>query len=219
MSDIHDGFGGPAIRSYIYWNGQYGSTAYNYVGIDKDILAYVGVTNGAGAIPINVVENGFWGTQFSNTSPYGVAESLGFNGVNGSFVISLNTLGFDNIQFSYAAMQANLGTYAADSISWEYSVDGMNYTAFGGAKPVNVGDFTATSIDFSSISLVNNQANVYFRGTLAGGIGGHTGLDSVMAIDNILFLGSEVAIPEPSTVGIFAGIASMGLLYWRRRRA
>lgn len=119
--------------------------------------------------------------------------ALGFVNVapgmnNKAFVIKTSTLGFNNISIDYVVRRPSTGF---TKNSWYYSTDGINFTflidftAFIGTSE------TLASIDFTSISEINNKPEVYFKVVLDGA----TSNSGNNRFDNINIKGT--ALPTP----------------------
>jgi hypothetical protein len=174
---------------------------------------------------------GFHAGVSTYSSPVGNGSSHSFSSntwaAGDYYQFLVNASGFANIKLSWD--QISSGTGPAH-FSLSYSTDGMNftdtiasYTILANSTP-NVWS-SATHIsassynfDFSSISAVNNQATVFFRlkdldtVSAAGGVVGTGGTDRV---DNVLI--TAVAIPEPSTCALLAGLGCAAFIGWKRR--
>ncbi|HNX20996.1 MAG TPA: chitobiase/beta-hexosaminidase C-terminal domain-containing protein, partial [Bacteroidales bacterium] len=107
-------------------------------------------------------------TCFAN-SP-GQALGLANNSANGFYVVfKVSTTGLENINVSFQTRGSGTGF---NNHVWGYSTDGIAFTDLAGNNTaVNTATFTAKTVDFSSITAINNQANVYIRLTLNGATG------------------------------------------------
>lgn len=132
------------------------------------------------------------------------------------FQLSFSTLGLQDLVLTYATTGEN-GSFA--SSRWSYSTDGgSNFTDFG--SPVNPStSYSVITRDFTSVTAVNNLANVILRYTLGGAGAGAPNANKVMQIDNIQLNASVAAIPEPTSLTM-VGLGAIGLAYgaYRRRR-
>lgn len=166
---------------------------------------------------LNVSPSGFTPTTFFTGStinalggdPAGSALSLVGNANNGGTVtIQFSTLGLTDIVLSFATQRTSTGF---NSNQLAYSLDGVSYTNFGSAfNPAT--SFALATFDLSSISALNNQANVYLRYTLNGA----TSSSGNNRIDNLQVTG-VVAVPAPTTLAL-AGIAGVCFGFRRLRR-
>ncbi len=113
----------------------------------------------------------------------------------------INTLNannaFDNISVAYSAR--NQGADFA-TVSWSYSLDGVNFTSIAGtADQINPSGaaYSVFGADFSSISAINGQSNVWFGLDYL-----ENSLTASVFIDNLVFYG----------IASFTGPTS--LAYW-----
>jgi len=127
-----------------------------------------------------------------------------------SILFSLSTSGYLNVVLSYATYGTSSGF---NSQQWSYSTDGTHYTALGSAITVP-SSYTAESVDFSSVSTLNNDSMVYFELTLNGATGS-TGADH---FDNFQF--NATPVPE-SNWGAWSGAGLLLICVaqeWRQHR-
>jgi hypothetical protein len=139
------------------------------------------------------------------------SRALGFNsGANGdSFVIAVTAgSAFDDWNFSFEAKNAS-DSDNSSSISWEYSTNGSSYTSAGVTSNISNSE-ALLSVDLSSVSALDGQSSVYFRGTLGGVNSGLT------FVDNIAVNGTVV--PEPSTYAAIFGAVALAVAAYRRRK-
>lgn len=168
-------------------------------------------------------------TAYSNPVGNGSAESFSSNtwSVGDSYQFQFSTVGLQDVLFSWD--QAGSSTGPRD-FQVQYSTDGTNFTNFGAGYQVLLngapnGAWTSSvynpaytfSVDMSSVSAIDNQANVFLRltntsttainlGTVAAG--------GTNRVDNVLVQAS--AVPEPATMAILGlGVAALV----RRRRS
>lgn len=201
----------------MYWDGSFGSDAFdNTFATPNDINpsgtfdltagndAGNGYTIGATGSR-NVLD--FQGQQFTN------AKGLGFNpGANGkSFVFGISLTGEAPFAagsewvFRFGALNSN-DPDNASAISWDYSVDGANYTASGITSNITDNESVFT-VDLSGEGALDGASEVFLRGNLSGLDGGGTFIDNV----------SASAVPEPSAFAAIAGALALGLTVTRRR--
>ena len=146
--------------------------------------------------------------------------------------IKVSSVGFENVVFSYDLRHSN--TSSRHELA-QYSLDGVNfidYAVFDGGQ----GDtwFNARTIDLSSVSGADNNANLAFRvlATFAPGTSGYLASDATKSyagsgtwrFDMVTVSGSVLtvtpAVPEPSsTVAALAGLVAIGFIARRRRAA
>lgn len=123
---------------------------------------------------------------------------------NGSNItVTFSGTGLTDIVLKYATQSTGTGY---NSNQWAYSTNGGTFTDFSTplAPPTN---FAITTIDFSSVTALNNAATVTLRYTLSGATNsaGNTRIDNLQVN----------AVPEPSTT-LLGAIGALALL--RRRR-
>jgi hypothetical protein len=100
-------------------------------------------------------------------------------------IIIAPTTGYEKIVVAFAAMRSSNGAAQED---FSYSVDGgTTWVVVGAAYDIAL-EWAAKTIDLSSISAVNNAANLRFRirflGDLAAGSSGNNRLDNI-TIDGV----------------------------------
>ncbi|MEM6820347.1 MAG: PEP-CTERM sorting domain-containing protein [Verrucomicrobiota bacterium] len=160
----------------------------------------------------------------------GTSESFVFQSSNGAgweqWVVSFNTTNFQEIAVGFDVVRRLSGAThgGADAVSVEYQVGGGGFNAFGSSQAITYtstsGRFdngveespTRISFDFSSITALDNTANVDVRFTFD--TTNIFGTDRT-SIDNLEV--TAVAIPEPSSF-MMIGVGA-GLLFWLRRRS
>ena len=108
------------------------------------------------------------GVDYSGTSNNG-------NGV----VYKLSTAGFKNLIVTYATQGTATGFTTQ---TWSYSTDGTNFTSLASAVTPPT-SFALETIDFSSISALNNQSVVFLKVALTGA----TATSGNNRIDNVQF--------------------------------
>ncbi len=195
------------------------------------VLAHYGFDNGSLAANVGsgnatVVGTGtfFGGTSLglpgSGSPPGSPTGQSGSNALaivgtsGGSVTISLSTLNYSNIAFSFAAQRT--GTGGANTLV-EFSLNGSVFTSLGTIIPGSSSPgFAGASIDpnnyFFSLNALgaSNKANVFFRLTASGATSGNGN----QRFDNLVVQGDLV--PTPGTLAL-AGFG--GLIAARRRRA
>jgi len=180
--------------------------------------------SGAGSSDLAASDNSGW-----QTTTY-AAQGTG-NKTRG-IEIKASSVGFENVVFSYDLRHSN--TSSRYELA-QYSLDGVNfvdYAVFDGGQ----GDtwFNARTIDLSSVSGADNNANLTFRvlATFAPSTSGYLASDATKTyagsgtwrFDMVTVSGAALAVtpavPEPSsTVAAFAGLAAIGFMARRRRAA
>jgi hypothetical protein len=112
----------------------------------------------------------------------------------GSFILHLSGTGLSGFVVSYLG-EKNGGS---GTVTWSYSTTGTggSFSSTGLTQPGALGSaFASSSIDFSPITALNNQANVYLQ----------VSFGAKTAFDNI----QVSAVPEP----IHYGLAAFGLIF------
>ncbi len=128
---------------------------------------------------------------YTNTS---AASSTGatLNGKN--VVFSFSTTGWSDITLQGVAQRASGGP---SNNSWAWSTDGVSYTSFLTAWNPDT-SFSIFTLDLTSLSQIDNKANVYLRLTFGGQSVG-TGTTNNIKFDNVqigaatVYSGSPVA--------------------------
>ena len=166
---------------------------------------------------------------YSSPAGNGSAHSFSANNwtVGDYFQFQVSTLGFTGISVSYD--QISSGTGPAQ-FKLQYSTDGSTFSTFGSpytvianTSPNNWSSgtpiFTSSySFDLSSITAIDNAANVYFRlvndGTTSAN-GGTVASGGTDRVDN--FTVSVNPVPEPTTLALVAFGGMSALLAFRKR--
>lgn len=168
------------------------------------------LTTGGVTAPANVTA--FAGTAVNarpNDQP-GAALAIqnGASGANNGSYLQLmtSTVGFSNLAITYATQRTSTG-FSTQTLS--YSTDaGTSFTTFGSVTPPAA--FAPQTFDLSSITALNNNANVVFRLTFTGG--STTATTGNNRIDN--FQLSTTPAP-PGLASLLIGVCVSG---WKARR-
>jgi hypothetical protein len=121
-----------------------------------------------------------------------------------ALTIHVSGTGLADFVVTYATQRSSLGFTAQD---WAYSTDNISFTPFTTISPPS--SYALRTVDFSAISSIENQTDVYFRMTLTGATdsGGNNRFDNFQI----------TAVPEPTTIAL--GIFAAGLLAFSGARA
>jgi hypothetical protein len=144
-------------------------------------------------------------------SPQGGAD-LGGNFSNNGMHIDFNvsTAGFSGISISWAQRGTSTG-FDSRTLSWSAN-GGGTFSVFATDSGTLGSSFAGVAYDLASITALDNNPNVVLRITLDGATSG-TGNNR---FDNILV---TAAVPEPSVYAALIGLAALGFVIARRRRA
>jgi len=186
------------------------------------VAATAGV-NASGAVLTGVHSNA--ASVWSHPAGNGNADSLSANNwtTGDYFQFRFSTLTFSNIGMAWSQARSSTGP---TNFSLRYSTDGSSFTTFtnytvlqsgGGGAPGTWSGTVSNSIyvlsyDMSSITALDNQADVYFR-LVSEQTAATAG---TVRIDDITITG----VPEPSTYAMLAlaGAGFAGYVIRRRRR-
>lgn len=198
--------GAVVLAHYGFDNGSYGAT------VGSGTASVVGTNSFFGGTSLGMPGSGSPPGSPSGQSGSNALAIVGAGG--GSITISLSTLSYSNIAFSFAAQRTATG---GASTLVEYSLNGSSFTTLGSITPgVSSPGFAGGSINpsdyFFSFNALGaaNKANVYFRLTASGASSG----SGNQRFDNLVVQGD--VIPTPGALAL-AGFG--GLIAARRRRA
>lgn len=163
------------------------------------------------------------GGTFSNPVGNGSVESYSSNGwtVGEYFQFSTSTAGYTGVTISFDQMGSNTGPR---DFKLQYSTDGTTFTdVTGGAYTVINGNWstvtpnplTSYSFNLSAITVLNNDASVFFRLTdtsTTAITGGTVAAAGTGRVDNVTI----TAVPEPQAASLLGALGVLGLI--RRRR-
>jgi hypothetical protein len=93
------------------------------------------------------------------------------NPIGGALIFTLPTTGYQNIIVKFATRRSGSG---AGTQSWSYTLDGTSYVAFTTVTTLDANPALAT-LDFSSITGANNNANFKLKVEFSAGLGGTGG--------------------------------------------
>jgi hypothetical protein len=163
------------------------------------------------------------------SSPAGNGSTNSFSvntwAIGDYFQFATSTVDYTGIGISFDATRSATGP---STMSLNYSTDGINFTQFGanfivltngGASGLPSWSVTTpnsgytVSFDLTSVSALDNAANVYFRITDVTAPGGSGG---TLRLDNVIISGTP-SVPEPSTIA-FATLGGLACLVAMRRK-
>lgn len=167
--------------------------------------------------------SGTTGGTYSNPVGNGSAESYSSNGWNVGeyYQFTTSTTGYDGVLVAFD--QVSSGTGPQD-FELSYSTDGTTFTSAGAyvvlanASPNNWSSgtpitSTTYTYDLSAITALDNQPTIYLRlintTTDAASGSGLVAATGTSRVDNVV-----IAVPEPTTLGLLAGL---GVTALRRR--
>ncbi len=196
----------------VYYDGSFGSTAFDLVrGGSPDVILNnnLGTLGGNGTIGASGSINTL---VLGQGQPNNNAQALGLT-TNGAitFAINMTTFGLGSAGegWSLAFATQNVGdSNNSSSIAWDYSLNGSDFTSTGFNTAIT-NNAAAGSVDLSSITALDGQSIVYFRGTFSDVTG-------ASYIDN--FQVNATAVPEPSAFAAIFGVLALGFAAVRRRR-
>ncbi|NBB79669.1 MAG: hypothetical protein GVY36_09525 [Verrucomicrobia bacterium] len=170
-------FNGAAALGTLYYDGQFGSTAFDLLAKEVEIGGDLGTLGGGGAIGSSGQRN----TLFAQGQANNGANAFGLT-TNGSitFVIDMSTFesGSTGEGWSLAFAVVN-GSDPDDSssVAWSYSLDGENFTSTGVTTAIT-DNAAAETVDLSGITALDGQSQIYIKGDFSGIDGGVTNLDN-----------------------------------------
>ncbi len=177
-----------------------------------------GVGNG-----LHASANTAWSTPVGNGSAFSVSSNQWAIGDYYQFRVS--TINMNAITVSWSQASSNTGPR---DFNLQYSTDGTSFTTFAGyivlpnATPNPTwGSVTNQPIynlnaNLSSVTAINNQANVFIRMTNSSTVSANGGVVALAGTDRVddVSIGGTV-VPEPATMAV-VGLGVAALL--RRRR-
>jgi hypothetical protein len=173
------------------------------------------------------------GTSTETFQTYGGTASGGAaftnNATAGNALGMSNSSGANTRYFQFQLGGANLNTYCcykiylqaqrsgtgAQTITLQYSTDGISYTAFGTTGSPGNGSYTEITFDLCTVPVtaINNQAAVYFRLYVSGATGTGTLRIDNFEVQATTTCGAGACSPPTSAAtGVsFSGVSTTGL--------
>lgn len=187
------------------------------------------VSHGAGSISTNWnVDNigNFSGTSTNRFGSDGNGSDIAFTNGTVTAGIPANEGNWLQFNLDMTNLESLVMTYAGRTtatgmrdLTWSYSTDGSTFTNFSTVDHValfGASQYGLVTLNFSSISALNDQSNVIIRGTFATQTGQSTPTSAGSTrFDNVQF--NAVVIPEPGTI-VMVGILGLAALIGLRRR-
>lgn len=166
----------PVLALVHYWNFNNNSNVTNLLTPSVSVVSGAAITHITGGISA-IDAAGGTGQNFSvlnlnarNSDASGT--HLRFNDpIGGQLEFALPTTGYEDITVKFAARRSSSG--AGDQY-WSYSTNGSTYTPFDTIAPAN-GDPALETLDFTSLTTVDNNPNFKLRVSFAAGSGGTGG--------------------------------------------
>ena len=161
--------------------GEYQTSANIYLDGTNGSSTFTGITGFAGHAP--AAANQVCGVN-SNTQALAIE---GTTNNNKGIVFKFPTTGYEDLKLSYSTR----GTAAGyNTHIWSYSTDGSTFTTIDTKTGRNSTSFTTQTVDFSSVSTLDNQSFVYVKVIVSGATGNPGGNNR---FDNIKFVGTALA--------------------------
>ena len=157
-------------------------------------------------------------TGFGSQAGTSAAFEFDANGATDTIAFSFNSLStvntFQGLSVQFRASIPNFAS-AADNVtvSWSYKIGSGSAVSTGVTTVLNSASYATYTANFSSITAMNGQDDIYLLASFAEANDG-----SPARFDNFGIYGTAAAIPEPSTFAALAGVAALGLVASRRRR-
>lgn len=161
---------------------------------------YLDGTNGSSDWNQSSELNSFSGTTLNDdrSTPFsGQALALVSNTANGkNLVIKFSSTGMENLVMTYAVRATSTG-FATHT--FEYSLDGIAFTNIGDVSITRDGTYYVYSVDFTSVSGMNDHPDLYLRITVNGAAStsGNNRLDNILIKGTPLSGGSTVDTMPP----------------------
>jgi len=164
--------------------GEFQSSANIYMNGTNGSSTFTGITGFAGHTPSTTY-------QVCNVDSDTQALAIvGTTNNNKGIVFKFPTTGYEDLKLSYSTRGTNTG-YTTHV--WSYSTDGIGFTNFETKTGRQSTSFSTQTIDFSSITTLDNKANVYIKVTISGATGNPGGNNR---FDNIKFYATETTTAD-----------------------
>lgn len=147
-------------------------TQWNFNGITPGDISTATPSTGSGSLSllggVTHPNSGSSGAGSSDTAATNLAfqtttyAAQGSGNLTRGVQFNVSTVGYQDIVVSWDQRHSNA---SARHVQFQYTTDGVNYTNFGSLFEATAGDtwFNNRSVDLSSITAANNNANFGFR--------------------------------------------------------
>ena len=202
-------FNGASALGTVFYDGQFGSTAFDLNAKEVEIGGDLGTLGGAGGIGAS----GNLNTLFAQGQDPTNANALGLT-TNGSitFAIDMSTFASgpagEGWSLDFAVVNAS-DSDNSSSIAWEYSTDGIAFTSTALTTAIT-NNAAAQTVDLSGITALDGLSQIYIKADFTGIADGRTTIDN--------FQVNATAVPEPSSFAAIFGVLALGVAAVRRRR-
>ncbi len=181
-----------------YWNFNDNSSISNLTTVSQSIVSgasLVAIAGGTSVIdPAGGTAQNFNLLNLNAQNSDASGTHLRFNNpIGGALVFSLPTTGYQDIIVKFATRRSGSG---AGTQLWSYSADGTTFTSFSSVLPNN-GDPALATLDFSTISMANNNPNFKIKvefSELPGGNVGNNRFDN-FTVNGANFGGGDLTAP------------------------
>ncbi len=170
-----------------YWDFNAGNTGTANAQWSSPISATS--TIGSGVLTHDITLTEIFAGSALDASGYTSTAGNSFSAIssanNGkSIILTVPTSGYQNISFSYATRGTSTG-FTTHTI--DYSTDGSTYTNFTTISGRNNTTFSLQTVDFTSITAANDNANFKIRITLSGSTNtsGNNRFDNFRVVGNL----------------------------------